>query len=205
MNNIPGFDSILKATLFAVQKHHGQFRKDDNRYPFIIHPLTAAHLIVSIGKIEDPIIIAAAILHDTIEDTSTKPAEIARLFGDEVLNLVLEVSDDKSLPKDRRKQLQIIHAPALSCSAKIIKIADKLANCQDVLNTPPHGWSIKRCQDYIQWAADVVWQFHGTNLPLENAFNDMLAEAENKLNFKLEHLSTLNNRPWAPEGDAFTA
>jgi hypothetical protein len=65
----------------------------------------------------------AAILHDTIEDTGTRPEEIAALFGEEVLALVQEVSDDKSLPKMRRKELQIEHAPGLSAGAKRLKLA----------------------------------------------------------------------------------
>ncbi len=197
-------DSIFNAVIFAAQKHHGFIRKDGQNTPYIIHPLTVAHLIVNIGQVIEPSILIAAILHDTLEDTATQPTEIVELFGEEVLHLVLEVTDDKSLPKNRRKQLQIIHAANLSHPARIIKIADKLANCRDVLSSPPKGWSLKRCQDYIQWAADVVFQFQETNLPLETAFNQLLVEAETKLAFNLEPLSTLNNRGWGPgvEGDA---
>lgn len=190
--------SILSAIIFAAQKHHGHLRKDGQGSPYIIHPLTVAKLIVSIGGVDEPTILIAAILHDTLEDTPTKPVEINQQFGEEALNLVLEVTDDKSLPKDCRKQMQILHAPSLSYRAKIIKLADKLANCRDVLYSPPHNWSHKRCQEYIQWASDVVTQFQGTNVGLEAAFNVLLVEAENKFNFQVEPFSTINDRNRSP-------
>ena len=112
--------------------------------------------------------------------------------------MVLEVSDDKSLEKLCRKQRQVIHAPWLSYPARIIKLGDKIANCHDVLYTPPTGWSQTKRQDYIQWAADVVAQMRGANLALEAAFDALLIETETLLQFKIEPFSTVNNRPWGP-------
>ncbi len=79
--------------------------------PYINHPLEVANLLANVGKIEDYDVLIAAVLHDTIEDTDTTEEEIAEMFGETVCGYVAEVTDDKSLPKARRKELQIEHAP----------------------------------------------------------------------------------------------
>jgi guanosine-3',5'-bis(diphosphate) 3'-pyrophosphohydrolase len=107
--------------------------------------------LANVGKVEDFDVLIAAILHDTIEDTETTEEEITELFGETVCGYVLEVTDDKSLPKDERKQLQIEHAPHLSTGAKLIKLGDKISNITDVMNNPPAGWSIERRLEYINW------------------------------------------------------
>ena len=92
-------DIIFQAIIFATRKHHGQVRKGELAAPYIIHPLAVAREIFTTGQVDDPQVLVAAILHDTLEDTDTKPEEIRSLFGEEVLNIVLEVSDDKSQEK----------------------------------------------------------------------------------------------------------
>ena len=62
---------ILKAAHFAAQKHRGQRRKDEDASPYINHPISVAKIISEIGNVEDPEVLAAALLHDTIEDTET--------------------------------------------------------------------------------------------------------------------------------------
>lgn len=198
MSQIFNLDAILDAAIFAARKHQGQVRKDRQASPYVTHPLTVTRLIQATGKIHDQDILIAAVLHDTIEDTQTRPKEIRDQFGEDVLAIVLEVSDDKSLKKLCRKQRQVINAPRLSYPAKIIKIADKIANCRDILHSPPKKWSRKRRQEYLQWSADVVEQIRGTNPPLEAAFDALLTEAETMLRFKIEPFSTVNNRPWGP-------
>lgn len=189
-------DAILTAAIFAAHKHQGHIRKDDRGSPYVTHPLSVARLIYQIGQVQDTHILIAAILHDTIEDTPTSPDEIRDRFGEDVLSIVLEVTDDKSLQKERRKQLQVIHSPHLSYGARIVKLADKIVNCQDILHMPPKDWTLVRRQDYIQWAADVVAQIRGTNPPLEAVFDEMLTEAEKELGFHIQPFSTVNERPW---------
>jgi len=191
-------DSLLTAAIFAARKHQGQVRKDHQASPYVTHPLTVARLIDTIGEIQDQDILIAAILHDTLEDTDTRPEDLQEHFGTDVLTMVLEVTDDKSLPKICRKQRQVIHAPHLSYAARIIKLADKIVNCTDILRNPPFDWSLTRRQEYIQWAADVVFQIRGTNPPLEQAFDELFAEAEALLNFRLQPFDTVNSRPWGP-------
>lgn len=200
-SNIP-LDAIFEAAIFATCKHQGHVRKDEHGSPYITHPLTVAREIYATGKVYDQQILVAAILHDTLEDTKTTQEELHQHFGVDVLSIVLEVTDDKSIQKERRKQLQVIHAPQLSYAARIIKFADKLVNCRDILHMPPRDWTLVRRQEYIQWAADVLAQIRGTNPPLEGAFDELVAEAEVKLNFTLQPFETVNQRPWGPEAGA---
>ena len=105
---------ILKAAHFAAEKHIDQRRKDKHASPYIIHPISVALAITQIGGVDDPEILAAALLHDTLEDTDTKPEELEAKFGKKVCEYVLDVSDNKTLPKDERKSRQIEHAKKIS-------------------------------------------------------------------------------------------
>jgi guanosine-3',5'-bis(diphosphate) 3'-pyrophosphohydrolase len=116
----------------------------------------------------------AAVLHDTIEDTETSPEELEARFGSEVRALVLEVTDDKQLPKAERKRLQIQHAPLRSRKAKIIKLGDKIANVRDVTNTPPEAWSLQRRREYLDWTSQVVQGCRGSNPGLESYYDEVL-------------------------------
>jgi guanosine-3',5'-bis(diphosphate) 3'-pyrophosphohydrolase len=198
MSNQMLLSQYIDAILFATKKHQGQTRKDRNHSPYITHPIAVVLVIVEIGKITEPNIIISAILHDTIEDTNTTPKELSQNFGNEVLKIVLEVTDDKSLPKEERKRLQVKHAPDLSYAARIVKWGDKLVNCRDILTNPPEDWPIERRQNYIQWAADVLAQIRDTNPLLEAEFDQMVEEAENELGFKIKGFDSVNERPWGP-------
>ena len=91
-------------------------------------------------------------LHDTVEDTDTTPEEIEERFGYAVRSLVMEVTDDKDLEKQERKRLQIEHSPHLSPRAKVIKLADKISNLRDLMNSPPVGWDVERRLQYVTWS-----------------------------------------------------
>lgn len=198
MTQFLALDILLEAIIFATRKHQGQIRKDQEGSPYITHPLAVARAIWQIGGIKELKILVAAILHDTLEDTQTHQSEIEQQFGQEVLSIVLQVTDDKSLEKIDRKRRQVEHASHLTLDARIIKLADKLVNCQDILHSPPNGWSLKRRQDYVQWAADVVEHIRGTNTPLEAAFDLMLKKGEEVLDFKIKPYSSIDQRPWSP-------
>lgn len=185
-------DRLLEAIIFAARKHQDQVRKDQHNSPYITHPLAVTQAVWKIGGVEEMYILVAAILHDTLEDTNTSEDEIRGQFGDDILSLVLEVTDDKSLEKMERKRLQVAHAGELSYAARVIKLADKLINCQDVLNSPPKDWSLERRRAYIQWAADVVYKIRGTNPALENAFDEMLHDAQEQLGFSIKPFKTVD-------------
>ena len=151
------FVLILKAASFAAAKHRGQLRKDAESTAYINHPLEVARILVEEGGVSDPEIIAAALLHDTIEDTKTTQAELASIFGDRVALMVAEVTDDKSITdKAERKRLQVINAPHKSVGAALVKLADKTANVRDVGSNPAQGWSDARRLEYLDWAQRVV-------------------------------------------------
>jgi GTP diphosphokinase / guanosine-3',5'-bis(diphosphate) 3'-diphosphatase len=160
---------VLQAAAFAAEKHRTQRRKDVET-PYINHPIQLAYILVQ-ANIEDPIVLAAALLHDTVEDTSTTFDEIEIVFGFEIARIVAECSDDKTLTKLERKQAQIDHAAKLSHKARLVKIADKIANISDIEGAPPAGWSTERKREYFDWAKAVVDQMRGTNKPLEQRFD----------------------------------
>ena len=191
-------ERLLDIAIFATLKHQGQKRKGSDESPYIIHPLKVAKIIMEIGGIYDKNIITAALLHDTIEDTKTTQEELVNLFGEQVTDIVLEVSDDKTLKKMERKRLQILHAPYLSYEAKVIKLADKLDNCRDILSSPPADWLPRRQQEYIQWSYDGVAIMCGTNSNIESAFDAFIRDAEEQLDFSIEPIETLSQRKWAP-------
>jgi GTP diphosphokinase / guanosine-3',5'-bis(diphosphate) 3'-diphosphatase len=172
---------ILKAVKFSAEKHRNQRRKDRDASPYINHPIDVAEMLVRVGQVVDPEIIVAALLHDTIEDTRTEPEEIEREFGRNVLSLVLEVTDDKSLPKEVRKELQVKSASHKTGGAKQIKIADKISNLRDITNSPPAKWSLQRRREYTDWAERVVSGLRGENQPLEQLFDAVLAATRGKL------------------------
>src|SRR4051812_40871601 len=115
----PGIDLLLRALSFAASRHRDQRRKDKDASPYINHPIEVARAIANDGGVTDPTVLAAALLHDTIEDTQTTRDELVREFGEEIAAIVSEVTDDKSLPKADRKRLQIEHAAGLSHPAKL--------------------------------------------------------------------------------------
>jgi guanosine-3',5'-bis(diphosphate) 3'-pyrophosphohydrolase len=164
---------VLKAMAFAASKHRNQRRKDAEASPYINHPIALADVLWHDGDVRDPVVIAAALLHDTIEDTKTTGAELRRRFGPKVAGVVVEVTDDKRLPKERRKDLQIEHAAHLSKAAKLVKLADKICNLRDILASPPKDWSVERKREYFDWAKKVIDQVRGTNPKLERRFDQL--------------------------------
>ncbi len=147
---------LLRAAAFAAEKHANQRRKDRARTPYINHPLAVARVLAEEGGVKDSQILAAALLHDTLEDTDTTLRELERGFGKRVASLVAEVTDDKALPKQVRKQLQIDHAPYKSRAAALIKVADKICNLRDLQRSPPNYWTVARRRTYKQWASKVI-------------------------------------------------
>ncbi|MBI4410710.1 MAG: bifunctional (p)ppGpp synthetase/guanosine-3',5'-bis(diphosphate) 3'-pyrophosphohydrolase [Gemmatimonadetes bacterium] len=175
------FATLLKALHFAAQKHRDQRRKGREASPYINHPIQVAEILARLGGVADVALLQGAILHDTIEDTQTTPEELETHFGSEVRRLVEEVTDDKKLPKQVRKQLQIEHAPHLSDRAKQIKIADKICNVRDITHAPPADWTLERRQEYLAWTERVVAGCRGCNRGLEKFFDETVAEGRRLL------------------------
>lgn len=179
MDNSVGL--ILKAIRFSAEKHNDQRRKDSRSSPYINHPIQVAEMLWTVGEVRDSALLIAAILHDTIEDTATAPEEIKNEFGDDVLALVLEVTDDKTLAKQVRKQLQIESAAHKTQNAKLLKLADKICNVRDLIDSPPRNWSLERRREYLLWSENVVAGLRGVNAGLENHFDQLLASGKQAL------------------------
>ncbi len=172
---------ILAAASFAAEKHRNQKRKGSDGQPYINHPIEVASLLANFGKIDDADVIIAGLLHDTVEDCGVSSEEIESKFGKRVADYVLEVTDDKSLPKADRKRLQIEHAPHLSHGAKQVKLADKISNIRDVTANPPHDWDLTRRREYVEWGEKVVAGLRGANQDLERLFDQTVSDARDAL------------------------
>lgn len=166
---------VFKAAAFAVEKHHGQFRKSvaGAEVPYVTHCFRVAGILVQHGELEW-VTIAAAILHDTLEDTKTTFAELCDEFGEEVANTVAEVSDNRSLSKAERRAAQLAKAPYLSRRAKLIKAADKLDNVDSIIKSPP-SWSDEVKLGYAETAEGIVTAL-GTSSSLTASFAAKVAE-----------------------------
>jgi GTP diphosphokinase / guanosine-3',5'-bis(diphosphate) 3'-diphosphatase len=170
----PVYDSnglLLAALGFAADKHRNQRRKDHEATPYINHPIALAVLLNQEGGISDVTVLCAALLHDIIEDTGVTVDDLQERFGAEIADLVVEVTDDKSLDKAERKRLQIENAGGLSDAAKLIKLADKICNLRDIAAIPPADWTVERKREYCEFAKRVVDGLRGIHPALEAKFD----------------------------------
>jgi len=154
--NLKAVQEILGAAEFAAKKHARQKRKGADAEPYVNHLIEVARLVAMALAEPDTHLVMAALLHDTIEDTDTTKSELVEHFGADVADLVVEMTDDKSLPKDERKRLQIENAPKKSVRAQTIKLADKISNLRAIRSSPPVGWTDQRKAEYFDLAKQVV-------------------------------------------------
>ncbi len=178
--------TLLDAIHFAADKHRYQRRKDPDATPYINHSLSVAELLARVGDVRDPVVLIAAVLHDTVEDTKTSFDEIEARYGAEVRSVVAEVTDDKSLAKDERKLQQVEHAPHSSPRAKLVKLGDKICNVIDVTEHAPSDWERNRRIEYLDWSERVVAGCRGTNAALEAEFDRVLARGRGVLGAGVE-------------------
>ncbi|XP_028298077.1 guanosine-3',5'-bis(diphosphate) 3'-pyrophosphohydrolase MESH1 [Gouania willdenowi] len=167
---------LLETVHFAAEKHRNQRRKDPEATPYINHPIGVARILSHEAGITNIEVLQAALLHDTVEDTNTSPAELQHHFGAVVAGIVAEVTDDKSLTKAERKQAQVEHAASSSFNAKLVKLADKLYNLRDLNHCTPVGWSSERVQQYFLWASEVVGGLRGTSAVLEEKLDQLFTQ-----------------------------
>ncbi len=163
---------VARAWHFAAERHSEQRRKGEAQEPYVNHVAEVAELVAMATEGNDSNLVAAAVLHDTVEDTVTLPMEIASTFNEDIASLVAEVTDDKDLPKQKRKDLQVQNAPHKSNRAKIVKLADMTSNLRFIAKSPPADWSSERRQDYLEWAENVAEGPRGGNLWIEARFDE---------------------------------
>jgi GTP diphosphokinase / guanosine-3',5'-bis(diphosphate) 3'-diphosphatase len=169
---------ILAAARFAAEKHSAQRRKGSVAEPYVNHLIEVAELLARTSDSLDTNLIVAALLHDTIEDAGVTRQEIAERFNEDVAALVVEVTDDKSLPKATRKALQVENAPHKSARAQALSAADKISNVRSVLNSPPAGWNFEQKVAYVRWARQVVGRFADLNGRLAAEYRHADAELQ---------------------------
>jgi GTP diphosphokinase / guanosine-3',5'-bis(diphosphate) 3'-diphosphatase len=169
---------VLKAADAAARWHVHHRRKGPAEEPYINHLIEVAMLVAEATGGSDTNLVIAALLHDAIEDSEVPRELIAETFGDDVASIVVEVTDDKSLPKAERKLKQIETAAMKTPRAKLLKLADKTSNLRAVAASPPADWSIKRRIEYVEFARKVVSGLRGTNPKLEEQFDEAARAAE---------------------------
>lgn len=172
---------LTRAADYAARQHIAQRRKGERAEPYVNHLTEVAALLAEATGGADVTLLMGGLLHDTLEDTDATYEDLEQRFGAEVAALVAEVTDDKSLPKDERKRLQIEKTAGKSRRAKLLKIADKTSNLRSMVNSPPAGWSEARLRDYVVWAEQVVRSCRGLNAALDRAFDVAHAEAKCRL------------------------
>jgi (p)ppGpp synthase/HD superfamily hydrolase len=165
---------VTKAAYFAAQAHREQRRKDEQKTPYINHLTEVAHLLAAAGC--EQVVVAAGYLHDTIEDVGVTYEMLHAEFGKAVADLVLAVTDDKTLEKQVRKQLQVEHALHASPEIAALKMADKISNLRSLNSAPPSGWSQQRLVDYVEWAHRVVSNLPHRNLWLLEQYDEIRKE-----------------------------
>ena len=185
MANKPLDTSLLdRAIIFAVRAHAGTERRGKG-FPYIVHPMEAVEIVATMTR--DQELLAAAALHDTVEDTDTTVEQIREEFGDRIASLVASESDIvlEGLPAEdswhARKQAAIDRLARASHDAKIVALGDKLSNMRAI------------ARDYAQ-QGDALWNLFHAKDPKDHEWHyrglaDALSELHDTFAFKeFEHL-----------------
>ena len=177
MNNPLETTFFDKAVKFAVEAHQGTERRGKG-YPYIIHPMEAASIVASITN--DQEMLAAAILHDTVEDTDVTLEQIREYFGERVAELVQHETAplDKSLTWLEKKTAQINQLADASYDSKVVALGDKLSNMRGI------AWDYRKMGDEV-WKlfhapngkTDVEWYYRSLGKALSE-LSDALAYQE---------------------------
>ena len=170
--------AVLRAADTAARWHVHQRRKGIAQEPYINHLLEVASLVTEATGGTDPNVVIAALLHDAVEDQGVTSETLAGDFGKHVADIVMELSDDKALPKEERKRKQVENAGNKSNKAKLIKLADKTSNLRTIASSPAADWSVERRLEYVAWAKEVVASLRGTSPWLEQQFDEAAEAAE---------------------------
>ena len=167
----PDLVRLARAADYAARQHIAQRRKGERAEPYVNHLTEVAALLAEATDGQDVVLLMGGLLHDTLEDTDATYDDLLERFGPEVASLVAEVTDDKSLPKEERKRLQIEHAASISREAKLVKLADKICNLRDMADHPPAKWDLARRREYFEWAKAVIDGLRGVHPKLEALFD----------------------------------
>lgn len=139
---MPTMDLYKRAMDFATEAHHGQERKYSGD-PYIVHPVAVSRIVSTVSH--TPEMMAAALLHDVVEDTPVTIQDLEIEFGDVIANLVYWLTDI-STPEDgnreARKTKDALHYAKGPADAQTIKIADLIDNSVDIYKNDPNFWKV---------------------------------------------------------------
>ena len=141
---------IFQAAAFAARAHRHQVRKD-RKTPYVSHVFRVCLVVRQVFGINDPKVLAAALLHDTIEDTSTDCDDIIEEFGQDVADWVGALTKDMRLPEDRREseyKRVLAAAPWQVKACKLADIYDNVVDCKSFLPEKRRR-TAKRSRDYL--------------------------------------------------------
>ena len=125
-------DKLERAIQAAIAAHDGQYRKNGDSVPYVVHPLQVALYLARAGCEEAAVV--AGVLHDVVEDCEEWTVErVSVEFGGDVAEIVDDLTEDKSLTWDERKQWAVDHVPTMCEGAVAVKAADKLQNMTSLL------------------------------------------------------------------------
>ncbi len=192
---------ILRAASFAANRHRDQRRRSNEEVAYVNHPFAVACALCDEGGVDDDELLAAALLHDMLEETETTQLELRNTFGARIAQIVAEVSDDKRLSTSQRKRQQVLHAAEVSIEAQQIKLADKLCNLRDVIASDPEAWPLFRKYQYYQWAKEIVDQVRGSNARLAQLFDEAYVEGNRPMPTRRSRV-TGSRRPSPPAPDS---
>jgi len=175
----PSSDTLLLARAFAyaARCYSGATRKGFAGAPYVDHVAEVAALLAENVEGVAADVVAAALLHDTVEKSEASLEEIADLFGERVAGWVGEMTDDESLPRAEQMRQQVEAFKSASRPARLIKLADKTSNLAEVADAPPEGWSPERFAEYVEWGAEVAYHCRGLDERLEARFDAALSAA----------------------------
>lgn len=171
--SLPALENISKALLMASVHHSQQVRKCDGS-PYINHLIDVMHLLTNVGCITCTDVLCAAILHDALEDTNLMPEQIEDELNADVLFLVNKLTDDKTLPLEKRRQVILEKLANANHEIKSIKLADICSNVAHI----PNDWDDERVMVYIAWLDESALLCRDANLYL---FNEYIARREYSL------------------------
>ena len=170
------FTSLLTAASFSARAHRHQLRKD-GQTPYAAHPFRVCLIVRHVFGIDDPDVMTAALLHDTIEDTTTDRDDLIELFGAEVAGWVAALSKDARLPDDERETAYmkaLAEAPAAVAICKLADIFDNMIDSRH-LSEARRQSTIARSKKYLAYLQGCK---SNANEPAFAAVNQLLAELE---------------------------
>jgi len=170
-------DIVNQAKIFAEEKHKHLFRSNKEQKPLIKHLEEVAILTKDAGGTEEQI--AAAWLHDAVEDTEITIEEIRELFGNSVADIVdglTDPSDFSGMPLNQRKQMQAERLLLKSDQVKLVKLCDQISNVQSVLVDPPTEWDSAKSLAYVTGAKAIADKCKGLSAFLDNEFENVFTK-----------------------------